>query len=100
MHTEFFFLKLLTMGFGLTVAYAAFRGYDRYQNVPLLYVSVGFVFISLGAGLEGLLFEFTPLSLYYATLVNTVFVALGIACVLYSIYGNARTRSKTTTVRE
>lgn len=100
MHAEFVFLKLLTMAFGLLVAYVSFRGYSRYHSLPLLYVSIGFVFISVGAALEGLLFEFTSLTLYRASLVNTGFMVLGMGCILYSIYGGPRTRSGTIHVRE
>lgn len=91
-HTEFVFMKLVTMALGLVVASAALRGYYRYGSVPLLYVAIGFVFISAGAGLEGILFEFTSLSLYYSSLVHTSFMAIGIACVLYSIYGGTGAR--------
>lgn len=86
-HIEFLFLKLLTMGFGLLVAIAAYRGYRRYESVPLLYVAVGFVLISFGAGLEGVLFDLTPLTLYQASMVHTVFMVVGMSLILYSIYG-------------
>lgn len=86
-HTEFVFLKLITMGLGLLVALAALRGYYRYGSSPLWYVAIGFGLISVGAGFEGILFEFTALSLYHASLVHTALMTLGIACVLYSIYG-------------
>lgn len=88
-HLEFVFLKALTMLLGLIVALAAYRGYRRYRSRPLGYVAVGFLLLSIGAGLEGVLFDFTPLTLYQASLVHTVFMIAGMGFILYSIYGGA-----------
>ena len=87
-HIEFVFLKLLTMGAGLIVALAAYRAYKRYDSRPLLYVSLGFLLISIGVGSEGVLFDFTPLTLYQASIIHTIFMIGGMAVILYSIYGN------------
>lgn len=92
-HFEFVFLKLVTLSLGLIVAYAAYRAFRRYHNRPLLYVAIGFAFIGTGAGLEGLLFHFTSLSLYWASLVHTGFMAIGMAWILYSIYGGSTPQS-------
>lgn len=90
-HLEFVFLKLLTMVIGLVVAYAAYCAYTRYQSRPLAYVAAGFVLISLGEGLEGLLFDFTPFTLYQASIVHSVLMVTGMALILYSIYGGSTT---------
>lgn len=90
-HIEFVFLKLLTMGIGLLVAYAAYRAYTRHQSRPLAYVAAGFVLISLGEGIEGILFDFTPLTLYQASLVHSVLMVVGMVLILYSIYGGSTT---------
>ena len=87
-HIEFVFLKVLTMVAGLVVAIAAYRAYRRYESQPLLYVALGFLLISIGVGSEGILFDFTPLTLYQASIVHTVFMIGGMALILYSIYGD------------
>lgn len=96
-HIEFVFLKLLTMIIGLLVAYAAFRAYRRYQSRPLAYVAIGFVFISLGEGFEGLLFDFTTLTLYQASIVHSVLMVIGMGLILYSIYSGSNTAVRTVT---
>lgn len=99
-HFEFVFLKLVTMSLGLVVSYVAYRASNRHRSRPLLYVAIGFAFISVGAGLEGALFHFTTVSLYRASLVHTGFMAVGIGWILYSIYGGTKTRSGTPEVRD
>lgn len=99
-HFEFVFLKLVTLLLGLVVATVAFRASRRHRSRPLLCVSIGFVFISVGAGLEGMLFHFTTVSLYQASLVHTGFMAVGIGWVLYSIYGGATLRTGTIDERD
>lgn len=86
-HIEFVFLKLLTMVAGLIVAIAAYRAYKRYNSRPLLHVSLGFLLISIGVGSEGILFDFTPLTLYQASIIHSIFMIGGMALILYSIYG-------------
>lgn len=86
-HLEFVFLKLLSMIFGLLVAAAAYRAYTRYDSRPLLHVALGFALISVGVGLEGFMFDFTPFTLYRASLVHSAFMILGMVFILYSIYG-------------
>lgn len=95
-HVEFVFIKLLTMVLGFIVASAAFRGYRRYGSQPLLFVALGFVLISVGVGLEGVLFDFTPLTLYQSSLIHSVFMVAGMACILYSIFGRNLSSSKGT----
>lgn len=95
-HFEFVFLKLVTMVLGVIVSYAAYRSSRRYGSRPLLYVAVGFASISVGAGFEGVLYQFTTVSLYQASLVNAGFMALGMGSILYSIYGVSTTRSAKT----
>ena len=86
-HTELVVAKLVTMALGFLIAYQAFRGYRRYRSRPMLFVGVGFLFISFGAVIEGLLFEVVGLSIFEAGAVQTSLVAVGMLFVLYSLYG-------------
>lgn len=88
-HIEFVFLKLLTMVAGLLVTLAAYRAYRRYAFRPLFHVAAGFGLISVGVGLEGVIFDFTPLSLYQASLIHSLFMITGMGLILYSIYGDS-----------
>lgn len=58
-----------------------------HESMPMLYVAVGFVLISFGAGLEGVLFDLTPLTLYQASMVHTAVLVVGMSLFLYSVYG-------------
>lgn len=86
-HAEFVFLKLLSMVLALFVALAAYRAYTRYGSRSLLHVAIGFTVIATGVGLEGILFDFTPFTLYQASLIHTALMVIGMGFILYSIYG-------------
>ena len=77
--------KLITLGLSLVVAYLAYHGYRRSDREPMLYVSVGFVFIGVGAICEGLIYRLLGTSLLSATLVQTALVSSGLLLVLASL---------------
>ncbi|MDS0301230.1 hypothetical protein NDI76_21080 [Halogeometricum sp. S1BR25-6] len=87
MHPGLIVAKLVTMVLGFLIAYQAYRGYRRNNSRPLLYVAIGFVFISFGAVIEGLLFDIVGLTLSDSGTVATIIVAVGMLCVLYALYG-------------
>ncbi len=86
-HIELVIAKLVTMGLGFLIAYKAYRGYRVYGSEPMLYVAIGFLFISIGAIVEGLLFDVLGVSIFVAGTIQTSIVALGMLFVLYSLYG-------------
>lgn len=86
-HTELVVAKVITMTLGFIIAFKAYRGYRQYQSQPMLYVAIGFAFISFGAVIEGLLFDVVGLTLVIAGTVQTSIVAVGMLFVLYSLYG-------------
>lgn len=87
MHTELIIAKLITMALGIIIAAQAYRGYRRSNSKPMLYVAVGFVLISIGAVIEGILFDVFHFSIFDAGTVQTGIVALGMLSVLYALYG-------------
>ena len=89
-HEALVVAKLITMTLGFVIAYQAFLGYRRYASRPMLFVAVGFCFISFGAVIEGLLYEVVGLSIFLAGAVQTGLVAVGMLFVLYSLYGRHR----------
>lgn len=89
MHTELIIAKLVVIALGLIIAAQAFRSYRRGNGRPMLYVAIGFVLISFGAVIEGILFEFDVLTIYQASAVQTGIVAIGMLFVLYSLYGGS-----------
>ncbi|WP_311171835.1 DUF7521 family protein [Halobellus ordinarius] len=87
MHIELVIAKLITVGLGLLITYQAYRGYRVYGSEPMLYVAIGFLFISIGAVIEGILFDVFGLSIFLAGTIQTAIVAVGMLFVLYSLYG-------------
>jgi len=78
-------VKLVTLVLSLTVAYLAFYAYQRSEQSPMFHVSVGFVFIGLGAICEGLIYAVLNTSLFSAALVQAVLVSLGMGFILRSV---------------
>lgn len=89
MHTELIIAKLVVVVLGFLIAFQAYRSYRRGNGQPMLYVAIGFVFISLGSVIEGVLFELEVMSIYQAGAIQTGIVALGMLFVLYSLHGGS-----------
>jgi len=87
MHIELVIAKLITLGLGLLITKQAYRGYRAHGSEPMLYVAVGFLFISVGSVIEGLLFDVVGLSIFLAGTIQTSLVAVGMIVILYSLYG-------------
>ena len=75
---------ILILGGGLT--YIAFKAYRRTGEDSLRVLGVGFGVITLGALLTGVANQFFSVSLPRGVLINSVFVALGLAVIMYSLY--------------
>ena len=87
MHIELVIAKLVTVGLGLLITYQAYKGYRTYGSEPMLYVAIGFLFISVGAVIEGILFDVVGLSIFLAGTIQTAIVTVGMLVILYSLYG-------------
>ncbi|MFC4249020.1 hypothetical protein ACFOZ7_19165 [Natribaculum luteum] len=77
--------KLITLALSLAVAYLAYHGYRRNGSEPMLYVSVGFVFIGAGAICEGLIYLVFDTSIESAGLIQALLVSSGMLLVLASL---------------
>ncbi|MFD1646824.1 DUF7521 family protein [Haloarchaeobius litoreus] len=87
MHIELVIAKLVTVGLGLLITYQAYKGYRTYGSEPMRYVAIGFLFISIGSVIEGILFDVFDLSIFLAGTIQTAIVAIGMLVILYSLYG-------------
>jgi hypothetical protein len=81
----FLVVKLVTLVLSLAVAYLAYHGYRRTESDPMRYVSVGFVFIGVGAVCEGLVYRLFDTSFLSAAVVQGVVVSSGLLFVLASL---------------
>ncbi|WP_423744233.1 DUF7521 family protein [Haladaptatus sp. SPP-AMP-3] len=75
------------MGLGLLIAYQGFRGYRRNHSEPMLFVAIGFIFLTIGGTMGCSLIQSLQISATTFGAVQTVLVAMGMGCVLYSLYG-------------
>jgi cyanate permease len=86
-------VRILTLILAGVVAYISTKSYRRTGDRVMLALSVGFVLIALGALLSGILFELFNFAIEVSYIVESVFVAVGLAAVVYSIYGVKRSAS-------
>ncbi|WP_276259017.1 DUF7521 family protein [Haloglomus litoreum] len=89
MHEGLIIAKAITMVLGLLIAGTAYRSYRRSGNGSMFYLAVGFTIISVGAVVEGILFDVIQFSIFWAGTVQTSIVAVGMLIILYSLYGRS-----------
>ena len=75
---------ILILGGGIT--YIAFKAYRRSRDSSIGVLGIGFGVITVGAFLTGVANQFFSVSLEIGVLVNSVFVAVGLAIIMYSLY--------------
>jgi hypothetical protein len=75
---------ILLLGGGIT--YIAFKAHRRTGDDSLQLLGIGFGIITTGALLTGVANQFFRLSLELGVLVNSVFVAVGLGVIMYSLY--------------
>jgi hypothetical protein len=75
---------ILLLGGGIT--YIAFKAYRKTGRVSLQVLGFGFGIITLGAFLTGVATQFFSVSLELGVLINSIFVAAGLAVIMYSLY--------------
>jgi hypothetical protein len=75
---------ILVLGGGIT--YIAYRAYHRTGDPSIGVLGVGFGIITLGAFVTGVANQFFSVSLEMGVLANSIFVAIGLAIIMYSLY--------------
>jgi len=80
-------VRIVTLILAGIVAYLAAKSYRRGGGRIMLYLSLGFSLIALGALLSGVFFEFFAFQIEESYAVESVLIALGLAVIVYSVYG-------------
>ncbi|MFC7140516.1 hypothetical protein ACFQMA_11835 [Halosimplex aquaticum] len=75
---------ILLLGGGITII--AFRAYQRARDSSLGVLGVGFGVITLGALVSGAANQFFAVSLETGVFINSLFLAVGLAVIMYSLY--------------
>lgn len=79
-------VKIALLGLGGSIAYLAWTGWRRSRDSTMLYLAVGFVLVTVGVLLQGLLFEFASVGPFAADLVASVVALAGFGAILWSLY--------------
>jgi len=79
-------VKLVILLLGGAITYIAFRAYHRTNSASLRVLGFGFGIITFGAFLSGAANQFFSVSLAMGVLTNSIFVAAGLAVIMYSLY--------------
>jgi hypothetical protein len=79
-------MRLIALFLGVFIVYLAYRGYRRNASKPLLYVALGFAFITTGTLLEGLMFVVLGSDILAAIAIEGVLTVIGFVAIIYSIY--------------
>jgi hypothetical protein len=79
-------MRLIALFLGAFIVYLAYRGYRRNASKPLLYVALGFAFITAGTLLEGLMFVILGSDLLAAIAIEGLLTVMGFVAIIYSIY--------------
>lgn len=86
MHAGLIIAKIIVVILGVLIALQSYRAYRRYDNQPMLYLAIGFVTISIGAVIEGILFDIANVSIFYSGMIQSIIVIVGMSFILYSLY--------------
>lgn len=79
-------LKMLTLILGGSIVYFAFKAYKRTEDNSLMALSLGFVIITVGFLLAGLIDQVLPLERNIALIIESIFTTIGFGGILYSLY--------------
>jgi hypothetical protein len=80
-------LQILIVILGIIIIYYATRGYSKTKNKSLLFLGLGFLFVTIGAVAAGLLFQFLNFSIYEVEAIEAANEVVGFILIVYSIVG-------------
>lgn len=79
-------VRLAIVAAGAALAFLCYRTYRRKRENSLLHLAVGFILVTMGAVVEGALYEFLKIGLLEVHTIESAIVAAGFSVVLYAIY--------------
>jgi len=79
--------QILILIFGGIVIYYASRSYSRHKSRAMLYLAIGFAFVTIGAVAAGILFELLSVGLETVEAIQAVSQAIGFFIIVFSLVG-------------
>lgn len=92
MEIQFYLLQIVKMvivAIGAFIVHLMFKTHRRIGSQSMLWLAIGFSLITLGAIVEGILFEFLGYTLLEVNIIGSIVTLCGLISVLYSIYGTS-----------
>ena len=83
-------LQVTIVILGMVIVYFASKGYKKTKSKSLLFLGLGFLFVTTGAVAAGLLFEFLNFDIYTVEAVSAASEVIGFILIIYSIVGAKR----------
>jgi hypothetical protein len=80
-------LQVVIVLLSVVVIYYATKGYGKTKSRSMLFLAIGFFFITIGAISAGLLFEFLNFNLTFVDTVEATCQVVGFLLIVYSILG-------------
>jgi uncharacterized membrane protein YjjP (DUF1212 family) len=80
-------LQTVIVILGVIIIYYATRGYRRTKNKSVLFLALGFLFVTIGAVAAGLLFQFLNFDIYEVEAIEAASEVVGFLLIVYSIVG-------------
>jgi len=79
--------QLAILFLGVVVVYYSQKGYRKTKSTSLLYLALGFIFVTIGAALAGLFFELFNYDLTVVETIEAGAEVIGFSLIVYSIVG-------------
>jgi uncharacterized membrane protein YjjP (DUF1212 family) len=79
--------QVLILVFGGVVIFYASRSYSRHRSSSILFLAIGFAFVTIGAVVAGVAFELS-VDIYTVEAVQAVCQAIGFFIIVYSLVGS------------
>ena len=79
-------LKLAALVLGTFIVYLAYKGYRRNTSKPLLYVALGFAFVTAATMIEGVIYVIIGSDLLVSLVASTLITMIGFVAIIYSVY--------------
>ncbi len=78
--------NLLAIALGYFIAYQSYRGYRRNDSSTMLFISVGFLFVSTSQAMDCTVLSFLHEPIPAASFVRTGLALAGMGSISYSLY--------------
>jgi len=78
--------KTMTLIFGLLISALSFLSYRRHKDRLMLEISIGFLFISIGSFIEGVMYEILGLNIYLDHLIESIFILIGMIIIAFTLF--------------